>query len=159
MSFFSTKKKTQINNETEEPIIINSENKISEGTPSSIISEMKSESSNTKDQILQTSPSVMVDETDKLASVEYDYPAYEYSSSFLESISFDLYSESTENEIKKSFDKTYSFFKKSWYGIKEAYTYVSNISEEYIINEMKQQEPNEHHSKNRYIESGLDVSL
>ena len=160
MNFFNIKKNTQINTETEEPVIINSENKTMEGTPSSIISEMKNGSSSTKDSILHASLQGIDDESDKISSAEYEYPVYEYSSSYLESVIFDLYSESTQNDIKRGIDKTYSFFKKSWCGIKDAYTYVSNISDEYIISELTQkQQSNVDHVQNRYIESGLDVSI
>lgn len=159
MSFFSKKKQSQPNTEDEEPIVINSENKIVEGTPSSFVSEIQSKTLSTNDQTLKTSPSATVHETNNIAPTEYEYPEYSYSTSVLESISFDLYSESTKNEIKKGFDKTYSFFKKSWICMKDVYTYVSVLSEECIINEMKQQQSKNDIVHNIFIESGLDVSI
>lgn len=85
---------------------------------------------------------------------------FEYSSSLLESISFNMYSESTQNEIKKKIDTTKNAVFKVWSKVKDAYHFVAELNEEYIAKELELSKSQTYkHDGNYYSNVGLDTSI
>lgn len=148
MNFFSRSKKTNVN---EEPVIIDSKKQMESKSPSST-SDSASFSLHHETEKVQ--------EVHKEAEYVEENPIYEYSSSFLESISFNMYSESTQNEVKKTIHHTKEIMLNTWSKMKDAYKYVAELNEECILKELEDAksylQKNDGHY---YSDVGLDVSI
>lgn len=143
MNFFSKSKKTSQSNE--EPVIV--ESVVQDASISDSASLLMPREEKEK---LET-----VHEIHKEAEYIEETPIFEYSSSFLESISFNMYSESTQNEIKKTVDITKNAVFSAWSKMKDAYKYVAELNEECIAEELESST----NDGNYYSNVGLDVSI
>jgi len=149
MNFFYKNKKQPKQDEFE---VINSDNKVADSTPSIVNSIFNDE----VEESVQKSVSRNADE-DSCSDLDiYSNKLYEYSSSLMDSISFNMYSDSTRNEVKQS---AYDALKNTWGKIKSAYNYVSNLNEEYVANELQNGTNTYINDKQYYNNVGLDVSI
>lgn len=141
--FFKNKKQSK----SDEFEVIHSDNKVAESTPS-IVNSLLSD----KEEISPKSTEADVEDSEET----YSNKLYEYSTSLMESISLNMYSESGHEEFKTS---TMNFLKHTWGKIKTAYDYVSELNEDYIINELQKGTIFEQTRQGYYREAGLDVSI
>lgn len=147
--FFKNKKQPQ----PDEFEVINSENKVSESTPSIVNSVLSK-----NDENEENSPKSKNDNVDYCDS-DHEFNSnklYEYSSSLMDSISLNMYSESDRQEFKSYGLK---FMKSTWENMKQAYNYVAELNEDYVTKELQKGTIFERTSDKYYCDVGLDVSI
>ena len=157
MNFFSRSKKNS--QPSEEPVIVESNLQPASISKSVSMPQSKEVEGEEEEEEVETETETM-QENHRDSEYIDENPLYEYSSSLLESISFNMYSESTQNEFKKTIDSTKNVVFAAWSKVKDAYNYVAELNEEYITKEIEDSKSYMYKNNGSYFSSvGLDVSI